>query len=211
MTEHPTHHLNQPMVNRLRACADHDTTDGSWGQVTIHTPEAAQLVALIDYADAIASEADLTGVIPTDACRLMDAAAEAEEAEPDDNPLAQADARYERIACRTDPHATIAQALYSLADTIAAGHLPLPRYTLTISACLPTREAVRVWADHYGTTIVAGGTDQDIPVAATSIPAGDLDVKIRVQGPADSRPEVERLREQVAELRAQLHATGGHL
>lgn len=47
-------YLNQPMINRLRRCADHDTTaDGSWAEVTIYTPEAIQLVQLIDAVDAL--------------------------------------------------------------------------------------------------------------------------------------------------------------
>jgi hypothetical protein len=48
-----TRYLNQPMVNRLRRCADHDTGDGSWGEATIYTPEAIQLVALVDAVDAL--------------------------------------------------------------------------------------------------------------------------------------------------------------
>jgi hypothetical protein len=48
-----TQYLNQPMINRLRRCADHDTGDGSWGEATIYTPEAIQLVALVDAVDAL--------------------------------------------------------------------------------------------------------------------------------------------------------------
>jgi hypothetical protein len=48
-----TRHLNQPMINRLRRCADRDTGDGSWGEATIYTPEAIQLVALVDAVDAL--------------------------------------------------------------------------------------------------------------------------------------------------------------
>lgn len=47
-------YLNQPMINRLRRCADHDTTaDGSWAEAIIYTPEAIQLVELIGAVDAL--------------------------------------------------------------------------------------------------------------------------------------------------------------
>lgn len=40
-------HLNTPMLNRLRQCAQR-TGDGNWREMTVYTPEAEELIPLID-------------------------------------------------------------------------------------------------------------------------------------------------------------------
>lgn len=99
----------------------------------------------------------------------------------------------------------VAQVLHRLADNIVAHNLPLPPHFFRIGGCLDSRDDVQRWADYLGTTVTQRGTAGDIPYAEGRItPGGSLAVEVAMHGPKDTRPELERLREENEQLRAQL-------
>lgn len=105
-------------------------------------------------------------------------------------------------------HLDLADVLRSLALDIVDYKLPLPDYTFYFRACLPSREDVQAWADHFHTSITMLG---DYPVAMQDIEFGDgRKVQVVMQAPAEPAPDPEKaeLAARVAELEAQI-AQGG--